>query len=157
MSDGLTSAFREQPAFREKRDGVFSLDGLDFDGQVTVDGDAAHLHLELPTIDTAVVGETVASVVAEGWFETFERRVEDVSTAIKGPVGEPRVESEDGTVHVRIDIEGESIGGSNLAETTRHAANYVEGTWVEGIIPGYDYVSRVQAIRERAMSTGEEP
>lgn len=157
MSDGLAGAFREQPGFHERGEGVFEFEALDFEGRVTLDGDTVHLHLELPTIDTAVIGETVAPVVAEGWFKTFERRVGDVSTAISGPVGEPRVEEGDGTVHVRIEIGGNSHGGSNLAETARHAANYVESTWVEGIIPGYDYESRVQAIRDRAMSTGEEP
>lgn len=154
MSDELAGEFRAQPDFREQREGGFELLELDFEGRVTLESDSALLHQELPTIDAAVIGDAVAPVVADGWFETFERRVGDVTTAISGPVGEPRVEKDDGTVHVRIEIG--SQGGRSLAKTVRHAANYVEGTWVEGIIPGYEYESRVQAIRERAMSTGEE-
>jgi hypothetical protein len=148
----LAAAFRARSDFRESGEDTFTLEGLDFDGEVVIAEGTATLEQELPTLDATVIGETVAPVVEDGWLETFERRVGDVTGVTADDIGEPTVRREHETVHVRIDVGG----AEDPPAAARHAATYVEGTWVEGIIPGYDYEARVQAIRERAMSTGEE-
>jgi hypothetical protein len=33
--------------------------------------------------------------------------------------------------------------------------NYVEGTWFQGVVPGYDYVEKVQSMREQAAQNAQ--
>ncbi|MFP4530969.1 MAG: DUF5813 family protein [Halodesulfurarchaeum sp.] len=151
MSEPLAAPFRDRPDFHETDPGVFAVDALEFEARVTVEGETATLVQELPTLDGTVVGETVAPVVAAGWEETFERRVADV-TGVVDPVAGPTVETDGETVRVTMEL---ADGGKPVAEAVRHAVDFVESTWVEGIIPGYDYDERVRRIRNRAMETGE--
>lgn len=151
MTEDLRAAFRAAPGYEERIDGVFELRELDFEGEVTVAEGTVSLEQELPTLDGAVVGETVAAVVEEGWLDTFRRRVADVTSATSHAIGDPSVDVVDETVRVRTPIRD----GTDSPEAARHAATYVESRWVEGIVPGYEYVPRVQAIRDRAHSTGQ--
>lgn len=151
MSGPLAAAFRARPDFHEEESGVFAVDALDFEATVTVGEESVTLVHQLPTLAATVVGEPVAPVVEEGWEETFERRVEDV-TGVVDPVAGPTVETDGETVRVTMELDD---GGKPVAEAVRHAVDFVESTWVEGIIPGYDYDERVQQIRNRAMETGE--
>ena len=151
MTEDLRAAFRAAPGYEERSDGLFVLRELDFDGEVSVADGTVALDQSLPTLDGAVVGETVAAVVEEGWLDTFRRRVADVTAATDHEVSAPTVEAGAEIVRVRTPIEA----GTDSPEAARHAANYVEARWVEGIVPGYEYVPRVQAIRDRAHSTGQ--
>ena len=151
MSEDLREAFRTAPGFEEHSESDFELRNLDFDGAVTVVDGSITLEQELPTLDGAVLGETVAAVVEEGWLDTFRRRVADVTDATDHQIGEPTVDVVDETVRVRTPIRD----WIDSPEAARHAANYVEARWIEGIVPGYEYVPRVQAIRDRAHSTGQ--
>ncbi|MFW6384495.1 MAG: DUF5813 family protein [Halodesulfurarchaeum sp.] len=151
MSEDPIAAFRSAPGYEERSPDTFELRGLDFEGRVIVRDGTPILQQELPTLDGAVVGETVAAVVEEGWLETFRRRVTDVTGATGHEIGDPAVEQQGQTVEVRIPIKA----GAKGPEAARHAATFVEATWVEGIVPGYEYEPRVQAIRDRAHSTGD--
>lgn len=153
MTEELADTFRSRADYREQEPGVFAVEDLDFEAQVIVDEGTVTLVHELPTLDATVVGETVAPVVQSGWAETFERRVQDVTGVIDGPVSGPTVAKSGETIRVRIELQGE---GQRAPEMVRHAVEFIESTWVEGIIPGYDYDERVQAIRNRAMATGED-
>ncbi|MFB6086429.1 MAG: DUF5813 family protein [Halodesulfurarchaeum sp.] len=151
MSEGLAAAFRDRPGFHAEKSDIFGVEALEFEARVTVGKGTVTLVQELPTLDATVVGETVAPVVEDGWEETLERRVMDV-TGVVDPVSGPSVKRRDGTIRVEMELED---GGKPVAEAVRHAADFVESTWVEGIIPGYDYDERVKRIRNRAMETAE--
>ncbi|MDZ7849804.1 MAG: DUF5813 family protein [Halodesulfurarchaeum sp.] len=151
MSETRSAAFRARADFHETESGVFEVDALDFAAEVTVGEDTVTLVHQLPTLDATVVGEPVAPVVEEGWEETFERRVADV-TGVVDPVSGPTVETDGKTVRVTMDIDDR---GKPVPEAVRHAVDFIESTWVEGIIPGYEYDEQVQKIRNRAMETGE--
>ncbi|AOW81139.1 hypothetical protein HTSR_1977 [Halodesulfurarchaeum formicicum] len=153
MTAALADAFRSRPEFQETERGDFIIDGTDFEARVTVESDTVTLTQELPTLDSTVQGETVAEVVADGWEETFRRRVADVGKVIASPGGEPAVERDGESLRVTIELPADPTEAPAAA---LGAANYVEGTWVEGIVPGYDYDERVQAIRNRARETGGE-
>ena len=154
MNEAIASAFRTAPWYQEREEGVFAVDRLDFEGELRVAENTVTLLQELPTLDATVVSETVAPVVAEGWQETFERRATDVTNLVTALTGDPEVGTEAGTLRVRMTF---ADTPENLPEAVRNAANYVEATWVEGIIPGYEYEPRVQAIRDRASETESEP
>lgn len=67
------------------------------DGEFTVT-------VSLPTLDAAVANEAVASVVEDGWFETLERRLEDVfSVAHTGTHDDPIVERDTESVTVTLE------------------------------------------------------
>lgn len=152
MSD-FTREFETHGQF-EGHDDAFVPTTTDFDATATVEDDAVRVTVEVPTLDAVVEGETVADVVEEGWFETFELRVVDVDgVTYADTVEEPTVEREDETVTVETVVEARP---GNAADDALAVANFVEGTWFEGIIPGYDYVPKVQAMRERAHHEGQE-
>ncbi|MFB6110085.1 MAG: DUF5813 family protein [Halodesulfurarchaeum sp.] len=151
MSAALAAAFRSRAEFRERESGGFDLESTDFESRVRIE-DGPVLVQELPTLDATVVGETVAAVVEEGWEETFRRRARDVDRVLDSPDAEPEITRDGDTLRVRIELPSDQ---AEAPEAALAAANYVEGTWVEGIVPGYDYDERVRAIRDRARETGD--
>lgn len=153
MTDGHASAFEAHPRFERREDGVYALEQMDFEAWVRIDEGAVVLVEEVPTLDATVVGETVAPVVAEGWLETFERRIEDVSGVVEAPMDEPEVHRDGDVIRIETRI---AVGDRGKPDEVLAAANYIEGTWVEGIIPGYEYDDRVQAIRNRARQQARE-
>lgn len=143
----LQRALAAHSRFERAEDG-FVPTGTTFDARVTVDGDLVRVAATVPTLDEAVDGEAVAPVVEDGWFETFERRVRNVDGVTRAETAVvSRVERAESTVSVVIDLRTtpETVGEDVVA-----AVSFVEGTWMEGIIPGYDYVDRVQQLRDRA-------
>lgn len=153
MTENGVAAFRAAPSYQEQETGVFEVRRLDFEGTVTVSEGTVRLVQEVPTLDSTVENETVAPVVEAGWEDTFERRVEDVTNLVSALTGEPEVTKAGGLLRVTMTFEGKP---SALPEAVRNAANYVESTWVEGIIPGFEYNEQVQAIRDRATETANE-
>lgn len=147
MTEPQAAAFEAHPRFERTADGVFAIEALDFEGWVRLDEGAVVLVEEVPTLDATVEGETVAPVVEDGWFETFERRVADVTGVVEAVVADPVVHREGDVIRVETRIPAENDG---LPDVAIAAANYIEGTWVEGIIPGYEYDERVRSIRSRA-------
>lgn len=143
--------FAAHPQFTAQETGLYSLDGFDFEAWVRLGEDEVVLVEELPMLDATVEGETVAQVVEEGWYETFERRVADVTSLLQGDRGAPKVARDGDRIRVETRIEA----GEQAPDDAIAATNYVEGTWVEGIIPGYDYNDTVQAIRDRAHENAE--
>lgn len=158
MSDDLTSAvttFRESRAFELVDDG-FRVTTVELDAVVTITkppdkpGLEYRLTVTAPDIDAVVVGETVADVVREGWFETFERRLADPHQVGIGldPI-EPTVLKDDGSVHVRLTFTESNV--ERARDNAKSLAEFVEGTWVEGLIPGYEYRGPAKTLLGRAM------
>ncbi|MFB6266780.1 MAG: DUF5813 family protein, partial [Halodesulfurarchaeum sp.] len=106
---------------------------------------------EVPTLDAVVEGETVAPVVEEGWFETLDRRLTDAPGVVDGRAEAPTVTRSGETIRIEVPMTAE---GTQAPEDAVALATYIEGTWVEGIIPGYEYEDRIQSIRERAREAG---
>lgn len=93
--------------------------------------------VEVPTL-SAAVEERVADVVEDGWFDTFRLRLEDAAMAVPGTVEidgpETRIEGE------RVVVEATFEDDADRAPRTAKAlVDYVEGTYAEGVIPGYEY------------------
>ncbi|WP_338729784.1 DUF5813 family protein [Haladaptatus sp. DJG-WS-42] len=107
---------------------------------------------------SAVAEDEVHEVVEDGWFETFELRLEDAPGAVVQDIefSEFDVTARDGDVVVTFGFE---YGNAGTAPELAHALiDYVEGTYMEGVIPGYTYRSPVAEMVSRAhQSSGGSP
>jgi hypothetical protein len=148
-----SEAFENHDAY-ECEGGAFSLTTTPFDGRVTVCDSRYRVRVEVPTLDGATE-ESVADAVADGWFETFERRLEDAPGATRAAVEvpEPTVERVDETVVAECEFSHENP--AHAAEAGKTLIEYVEGTYVEGIVPGYSYLPPVADLLSRARQHGD--
>ncbi len=152
MTD-TTEAFETHNAY-EPQDGAFSLTTTPFEGRVAVEDSHYHVRVEVPTL-TGATEESVADAVADGWFETFALRLEDAPGATRANVEipEPTVERVDSRVVVECEFTHENP--AHAAEAGKTLIEYVEGTYVEGIVPGYSYLPPVADLLSRAREHGD--
>jgi hypothetical protein len=104
--------------------------------------------VEVPTLAGAVDGE-VGAAVQDGWLDTLERRLGEAPKATRASVDpDLSVEVAGDIVTVTYDFEfGSAARGLDVAKTF---VEYVEGTYVEGIVPGYDYQPPVSDLLSQA-------
>lgn len=153
------SAFERHDAFRVDGDG-FRLETVTFDATATVEsgddegaGGAAtfRLTVRVPTLDAAVE-EDVGPAVQNGWFETLALRLEDAPGAVRDSVDlvDLRVseDAERGEVVATFDYTVSSV--QRAPGVAKAFAEYVEGTYMEGIVPGYSYRGRVAELLSQA-------
>lgn len=129
----------------------YRLRSATFDATAVPGAETVSVTVEVPTLDAVVEGETVADVVLEGWYETFVKRLDGVSSVSPADVGDPAVESFPETIVVEVEVTPRS---GFVVDDVQAVINFIEGTWVGGIIPGYDYVDEIQALRTRAARKG---
>jgi len=135
----------------EATDGAYRVTTAKFEATVTPGDDRWSVVVEVPTIEAAVDG-AVGDAVAAGWFETLERRLDGVTGVTRtDEVAPPTATREDGTVVVETSF---APSGDPASEALA-VVNYVEGTWFQGLIPGYDYVEEVAAMRQDARRHGD--
>lgn len=160
MPESVERAFERHAAFERVDDGyeyttttfeaVATASDVDAEGR---DG-AFGVTVRMPTLDAAVEGETVADVVEEGWFETLELRLEDAfDVARTSDFDDPDVSRVRGDVVVSLSFLAWNADGG--VDDVKTIVDYVEGTYAQGIIPGYTYRSPVADIVERAMVRGD--
>jgi hypothetical protein len=145
-----TAAFDEAAAFETSPKGYVATTTT-FDAYVAVGADTLSVTVEVPTLDAAVAGESVPAVVEDGWFETFERRIDEMGDITTGEVTAREVVRHSDTVVIDVTLAART---GHETEDALAVINFVEGTWVGGIIPGYEYEERIQAIREAASQAG---
>lgn len=158
--------FADHPDFeRTDEDEQFETPEKPFPGVVTVtegvEGDAEtdvqhyRVVVRTPMLDAVVEGEEVAKVVEDGWFETLELRLEDAHTVTNADSATPpSIEREGDEVVVTVEFDREDP--ELAAEDALAVVEYVEGTWVQGIIPGYDYGEPAASLRQRAQQDYDE-
>lgn len=150
MTGNLRAAFEAHEEFAPVDDG-FEVTTATFDARVAVGDRGYRVVVAAPTLDATVADETVPAVVEDGWFETLQRRLEDVHGVIRTDAVEPPVVERDGET-VFVDV---AVGdGTRPADDARAVVAFVEGTWFEGVIPGYEYREPVASIRRRAYDRG---
>jgi hypothetical protein len=150
-------AFRDHEGFERVDDGRFESTTTTFDAVVDAtetDGRIDYtVCIRVPSLSAAVDGD-VAAVVEEGWLETFELRVGDVGGVVRGDHDfDPTVDLTAGEVVVEFGFT--DIDERRGVDDAAAIVNYVEGTYVQGIIPGYDYVDPVGGLVDRARQAGE--
>lgn len=135
----------------EETDGAYRVTTAQFEARVRPGPERWTVVVEVPTIEAAVVGD-VGDAVAAGWFETFERRLDSVTGVTRtDEVAAPDVGREGDVVVVETSF----APADDPAAEALAVVNYVDGTWFQGLIPGYDYVEEVEAMRQRARRHGD--
>jgi hypothetical protein len=156
--DRLRRALRSHDSFeRRDDDGAWTSTTTPFDAVVRPslreDGRARYrVTVRLPTL-SATTGDDVAPVVEEGWYETFDLRVRDVGDIFRGdPDPDPTVSREDDEVVVTAEVV--DVDPRRGADDAGAFVDFVEGTYVQGVIPGYDYHEPVSLLLETARQRG---
>ncbi|GAA0207924.1 hypothetical protein GCM10009000_023060 [Halobacterium noricense] len=138
-------------------DGTLAITSTPFDAALAVaeaeDGRVEFdVTVSVPTL-SAVAEDDVAAVVEDGWLDTFERRIAAVGDVVDaGHDLDPTVERRGDEVAV-----AESIRDVNERRGLNDAVaivDFVEGTYVQGVIPGYEYGEPVTGLIGRARAAG---
>ncbi|WP_435074487.1 DUF5813 family protein [Halorubrum sp. HHNYT27] len=140
-------------------EGVWTSETTAFDGRVraepAADGRTRFaVTVRVPTL-SATTADEVADVVEEGWTETFELRVVDVGGVTRGEHEfDPVVAVDDG--EIVIDFELTDINERRGVNDAGALINFVEGTYVQGVIPGYEYTDPVAGLLSSARQQGND-
>ncbi|MFC7142275.1 DUF5813 family protein [Halosimplex aquaticum] len=163
MTDELPAdareAFEGHDAFAADEED-YRLTTTDFDATVTASerDDYAtdfRVTVEVPTLDSAVTDGEVGDAVQRGWLDTMERRLEDAPMATRASVDldEFDVTEEGGAVVVTYEFSfGDADRAAGIGKTF---IEYVEGTYVESVVPGYEYGEPVSDLLG-AAATGSD-
>jgi len=141
--EDIVSAIQIQNAFElvEDVEGLFTSKTTTFDAKFEVNiienGIKCRVEMEVPTIDSIVL-EEVESIVKEGWLETFSLRLEDIGGAVQNELDSVEIKlKNEKKVGIIIEFSSESI--SRGIGDSKAIVDYIEGTYREGIIPGFKY------------------
>jgi hypothetical protein len=143
----------------EERGEEYAVTTTPFDATVRVDAAGEALFYEVsvsvPTLDATVETEEVAPVVQEGWFKTFERRIEHPDGTTRVDPGPPLVRLDFETDEVHVEIGFETTAPPRGTEDAKALVDFIEGTYVQGIIPGYEYRDPVAGLIQQAEDRSE--
>lgn len=116
-----------------------------------------HVTIALPTLSAATTdtGPAVDQVVEDGWFETLERRLEDTFSLAHTSIHEAPV-LERNSDEVRVVLEYVAWDATEGVEDAKTLIEYVEGTYAQGIVPGYEYEGKAATLLENAQSQGQQ-
>jgi len=157
LPESAERAFEYHDAF--ERDGdAYLVTTTAFEGRVTaVDGpeylSAYTVTVRVPTLDGATADD-VGDAVLDGWFETLERRLEDAPKATRADVELETFDVERDGEDVYVTYGFEWGNADRAADIAKTFVEYAEGTYVEGVIPGYEYVSPVADLVDAASQEG---
>jgi hypothetical protein len=157
VPDRVRRAFRDHASFERVDENTYESVTTPFEGVVGVEPtEGGRIRYDV-TVRVPMLGEVtedeVADVVEEGWYETFELRVVDVAGVTRGEHEiEPEVREENRQAVVEMCFE--DINERRAVDDAGALVDYVEGTFVQGIIPGYRYTEPVSSILNRAYQSG---
>ncbi len=158
----VATAFEAHDAFTQRDERSYALETTVFETDVTAnpaegprDG-AFTVVVTVPTLG-AVTDDHVARVVEDGWFDTLERRLEDTFSVAQTSTHEsPVVERDLEAGEVTVTLEYVAWNAREGVDDAKTVIEYVEGTYAQGIIPGYDYRGPAATLLEGALQAGQE-
>ncbi|ELZ30188.1 DUF5813 family protein [Halorubrum distributum] len=156
LPDRVRRAFADHGSFERDGDGWVSTTTA-FDGRVRAepaeDGRVEFtVAVRVPTL-SAVTADEVADVVEDGWADTFERRAVDVGGVTrKRREFDPVVEREGDEIAVIYELA--DINERRGVDDAGALIDFVEGTYVQGVIPGYEYTAPVSDLLSAARQQG---
>ena len=162
LPDSVARELESHDAFAPLEDGSgYDLTTTVFETTVTADPAEGkrdgefRITVFLPTLDAVVADESVAPVVEDGWFETLERRLQDVfGVAHTSTHDEPVVER--GDDEVTVTLEYVAWDAAEGVDDAKALIEFVEGTYAQGIIPGYEYRGEAATLLENAQDRGQQ-
>ncbi|PSQ51879.1 hypothetical protein BRD12_03395 [Halobacteriales archaeon SW_12_67_38] len=132
MTDPSTVGFDSHGAFESSDEG-FSLITIPFDSHAEVTDAEYRIVVRVPTRRVADAGGVTRATI---------------------DVPSPTVERDVDTVRIVFAFEHDDPQGA--ADAAKALAEFVEGTYVEGIVPGYTYEPPVADLLTRARQHGDE-
>jgi hypothetical protein len=159
LPDRAVRAFEGHDAF--ERDGEwFEVTTTKFDGRITAKETEEWalsyiLEVRAPMLSEAAE-ETVGPAVEDGWFETYELRLADATMALREDLTltDQRVVEEAGDAVAIFEFEFENA--DRVPKMAKAIAEYVEGTYMEGIVPGYEYGPPVSSLLSKARQSSND-
>lgn len=159
LPDPARRALERHGAFEAGKEG-YTCTTTPFDAVVTASeavgehDTTVEIEVRVPTLDAVVVGETVGPAVEDGWFETLELRLEDAyHAADASDTEEPVIERDRETITATYAVHAWNAGRG--IDAAKAVIDYVEGTYVQGIIPGYNYDEPVAGLLNRAQQNAD--
>jgi hypothetical protein len=158
VPEAAASALRSHDAVVEDANG-FSITSTVFDAAVTaseVNG-GAHawtVTVTVPSIEAAT-SDHVGEAVADGWFETLERRLADAPKATRAQLELDALDVDREGLEVVVTFRFTWDGPRRAVDIAKTLVEYVEGTYVEGTIPGYRYEAPVADLLSAADTGGD--
>ncbi|WP_248515279.1 DUF5813 family protein [Salinarchaeum laminariae] len=148
-------AFEKHGALERSENG-YTVTTTAFDATVSAEpieqeGRDARFEVEvgMPSLDATVAGDGVADVVEDGWFETLALRLEDAyEVAEVDSDTEPEIVRSDGRVTAQFAFL--AWNADTGVDDAKAIVDFVEGTYVQGVIPGYEYEDPVAGLLGRA-------
>lgn len=111
----------------------------------------------VPSLEAVIENETISPVLLEGWADPMERRLQDVdhaTSAIETAAVTCSWDREQFDIEIRFTRPADAPVPTDAIVAI---VGYIEGTYLEGVIPGYQYGPPVDAMlasaRERAERT----
>ena len=150
-------ALRRHDSVSAPTDGVARVTTTPFDATIAVGAGENGAVRFTTTARVPFIGEvtteTIADVVADGWADTFRRRVENVGRVTAGDHDlSPSVERDGNELVARVTLS--DLDANRGANDAVAFADYVEGVYVQGVIPGYDYTEPVVGLIDAARAAG---
>lgn len=162
LPEAAARAFEAHDAFAPATEG-YRIETTRFDARLTANDDADaewalayELTVRAPMLSTAVADdaeEDVGPAVEEGWFETFVLRLEDAPDAVRDSV-EIDLDVRERAGEAVITYRFEWGNADRAAAIAKAFAEFVEGTYMQGVVPGYDYGPPVSEMLASARSAG---
>ncbi len=103
----------------------------------------------VPSLDAAVADERISDALLEGWAEPMEQRLTDVHQATSLDEVDVSCAWDRERFTATFRFRRHARAPAPLEEI-RAIAGYVEGTYLQGTIPGYTYRSPVDDLLEKA-------
>ncbi|MFB6281207.1 MAG: DUF5813 family protein [Haloferacaceae archaeon] len=154
IPDRVRRAFRDHDGFEPAPDpGTFAATTTPFRAEASAaersDGAIGfEVVVRAPTLSVAAE-DRVAAVVEEGWYETFELRVSDAGSVTRADREiEPAVRRAGDEVVVETSYA--DLDPRRGVADAMALVNFVEGTYVQGVIPGYEYGEPVAGLLAEA-------
>ncbi|MDZ5809814.1 DUF5813 family protein [Halorubrum sp. AD140] len=158
LPDRVRRAFADHGSFEPADDdGAWTAETTPFDGEVRAEPTAEGrirfvVTVRVPTL-SATAADEVADVVEDGWAETFELRVVDVGGVTRGDHAfDPRVTIGDDEIVVEFELT--DVDERRGVDDAGALIDFVEGTYVQGVIPGYEYTDPVAGLLSAARQQG---
>jgi len=151
--DAVVDRFAAEDAFERQGDRTFAQVTTPFEATVSAVGGGdvqLRVAVTLESLDAAVAGDTVPEVVEAGWFETLERRLRDATT-LTWDDDDPVPDVTRGENTVRVEVSFDTTADRAVADA-KAVVDFVEATWVQGLVPGYEYDEPAASLVDRARS-----
>ncbi|MXR52206.1 hypothetical protein GRX03_11410 [Halovenus sp. WSH3] len=158
IPDSAREAFEAHEKITATEEG-YAVDTTVFDGYVRAsDGpdwkNTYTVTVFVPTL-SAAAAEAVGPAVEDGWRDTLERRLGDAPQSTRAAVDLHDLSVEEIDDELQITFTFEFGNADRAAEIAKTFVEYVEGTYVEGIVPGYEYEPPVADLLSEASQADD--